>query len=293
MFLEYAPIRTLQRYAAYGGQNPAGASTTELVERFIRAMQDMHVKSIWIQLFTASGVLDNDGRGATKELVAGLQQANIDVAGWGYCYSANAATDAGLAKHLCGQHGIKAFIADVEPGNPVHGRPDTWQPAAFNNLIAGLKSSFGKDNLGVSTFGSLKGHEDAAKIYGLAINDVALFAPQVYWYAKQPSAYMQECIASFRQAGIGNPLLGTGQAYWERDRNGGVARDFMEKQLVEFVTDFDDWGKLIGLNWYHAGGANTDDSGSMSDVMIQKIGGARLDQKPYAAAVANAAIASV
>jgi hypothetical protein len=62
---------------------------------------------------------------------------------------------------------------------------------------------------------------------------------------------------------------------------------------VEFVTDFDDWGKLIGLNWYHAGGANTDDSGSMSDVMIQKIGGARLDQKPYAAAVATTAIASV
>jgi hypothetical protein len=287
MFLEYSPMTTLRRYAAYKGAGPNGATTAQLVERFIQAMQDMNVASVWIQLFTASGVLDS-GNGGTVELVAGLKQANIAFAGWGYCYSGNAATDAGLAKHLCGQYGIDAFIADVEPGNPVYGQPDTWQPTAFNNLIAGLKGTFGKDNLGISTFGSLNGHQDAAAIYKLAINDVALFAPQVYWYQKPPVAYMQQCIASFRQAGIGNPLMGTAQAYWEIDKNGGVSRPTMEAQVSAFATNFADWGKLIGLNWYHGGNANTDASGAMSDAMISSIATARLDQKPFATPVAAA-----
>jgi hypothetical protein len=293
MFLEYSPITTLRRYADYKGANPGGATIAQLVDRFIQAMQDMHVGSVWIQLFTASGVLDS-GNGGTSELVKGLKQANIAFAGWGYCYSGNAATDAGLAKHLCGQYGINAFIADVEPGNPVHGGPDTWQPTDFKNLIAGLKSSFGKDNLGISTFGTLRGHDDAASIYRLAIDDVAFFAPQVYWYQKPPVSYMQQCIASFRQAGIGNPLVGTAQAYWEIDRNGGVSRSSMEAQVGTFATDFADWGKLIGLNWYHAGNANTDASGAMSDAMITSIANAHLDQKSFATptAVAGNAVAA-
>jgi hypothetical protein len=278
MFLEYAPITTLQRYAKYKG-NASG--TTELVERFIQALQDMHVASVWVQLFSASGVLDRDGKGGTLELVEGLKQANIACVGWGYCYSDNAATDPGLAKHLCEQYGITAFIADVEPGNTVHGNPDTWQPAAFKNLIAALKGTFGKDNLGISTFGNLKLHQDAASIYKLAIDDVALFAPQIYWYKKAPVAYAQDCIASFRQAGIGNPLVGTVQAYWELGN--GVSRELMEGKVKDFAGGFADWGKLVGLNWYHGGNANTDASGAMSDPMIDVIVASRLDQKPYAA----------
>jgi hypothetical protein len=285
IFLEYSPITTLRRYAAYKGADPNGATTAQLVDRFIQAMQDMHIASVWIQLFTASGVLDS-GDGGTTELVNGLKQARIAFAGWGYCYSGNAATDAGLAKHLCSQYGISAFIADVEPGNTVHGQPDTWQPTAFKNLIAGLKGTFGKDNLGISTFGNLKGHDDAASIYRLAVDDVTFFAPQVYWYQKPAVAYMQQCINSFRQAGIGNPLVGTAQAYWEIDRNGGVSRTDMETQVGAFATNFGDWGKLIGLNWYHGGNANTDASGAMSDAMINSIEAARLDQKPFATPVA-------
>jgi hypothetical protein len=111
---------------------------------------------------------------------------------------------------------------------------------------------------------------------------------------KPPVAYMQQCMASFREAGIGNPLVGTAQAYWQIDKNVTAPRDMMEKQVADFVAGFNDWGKLIGLNWYHAGNANADASGSMSDAMIQSIAAARLDQKPYAApAAANAAVASV
>jgi hypothetical protein len=288
MFLEYAPITTLRRYANYKGADPNGATTTQLVQRFIQAMQDMRVGSVWIQLFTALGQLDN-GSGGTTELVAGLKAANISFAGWGYCYSGNAAKDSDLAKKLCGQYDIKAFVADVEPGNPVHGSPDTWKPAAFNNLIAGLKANFGVDNMGISTFGTLVGHQDAAAIYKLAVNDVSFFAPQVYWYQKPPVAYMKQCIASFRQSGIGSPLVGTGQAYWEVVKGGGVSRGVMETQVKNFVSGFDDWSELIGLNWYHGGNANTDTSGSMSDAMISAIAAGGLDQKPYAAPAAEAA----
>jgi hypothetical protein len=52
-------------------------------------------------------------------------------------------------------------------------------------------------------------------------------------------------------------------------------------------------GEIAGLNWYHAGNANTDASGAMSDAMIETIGAANLHQKPYAApAPAEAAVAS-
>ena len=283
MFLEYSPLTTLHRYRDYKGQGDPNAGTAQLVAKFIQAMQDMHVGSVWIQLFSASGNLDPAGHNGTRELVDGLKAAGIACVGWGYCYSGNAATDAGLAKHLCGQYGIDAFIADVEPGNTVHGSPDTWDKTAFRNLIAGLKENFGKDGLGVSTFGTLKGHDDAAAIYRLAAPDVALFAPQMYWYAHPPVAYAQASIASFRKAGITNPLVATTQSYWEIDKNGGVSRERMEAQVKAFVTGFADWGKLAGLNWYHAGNANTDASGAMSDVMIATIAAANLQQKPYAA----------
>jgi len=293
IFLEYSPVTTLRRYANYKGADPAGATTAQLIERFIQAMRDMHVASVWLQLFSASGALDSTGNGATSELVAALGQASIACVGWGYCYSGNAATDAGLAKHLCDKYGISAFVADVEPGNTVHGRPDSWQPGDFKNLIAGLKGTFGKANLGISTFGTLKGHEDAAKIYNLAINDVAFFAPQIYWYQKSPIAYAQDCIASFRQAGIGNPLVGTAQAYWETGKSGGVTRTTMEAKVSEFVTGFTDWGKLVGLNWYHGGNDNTEASGAMSDAMIKSIAANRLDQKAYATPTAAEAALSV
>jgi hypothetical protein len=289
LFLEYRPITTLQRYANYNGANPTGASTAQLIERFIKALRDMHMASVWIQLFSASGTLDS-GHGATTELVAALKQAGIACVGWGYCYSGNATNDAGLAKLLCEKYGITAFIADVEPGNTVHNQPDTWDSSAFKLLIASLKSTFGKDNLGISTFGNLHGHDDAAAIYKLAVDDVVLFAPQIYWYKKPPAAYAQSCIDSFRRAGIANPLVATAQAYWEIDRNGGVSQDTMEEQVGKFVSDFSGWNKVIGANWYHGGNANTDTSGSMSDAMISTIAAGRLDQKPYAAPAAVAGV---
>lgn len=280
MFLEYGPLRTLDRYASYGG----GTATTldEKAARFVKAMQDMHVSSVWIQLFTASGTLDN-GNGGTRELVAALKQASIACAGWGYCYSQNAATDGDLAKQLCNKYGIDAFIADVEPGNPVHGQPDQWQTQPFKNLIASLKSTFGKDNLGMSTFGNLNGHPDAAAIYRLAIDDVSFFAPQIYWYKKTPVAYAKLCVDSFRQSGIGNPIVATVQSYWDADS--GFPQPSAEAQVKQFISGYSDWGNIIGLNWYHAGNQNTAGSGAMSDNMITDIAAGRLDQKPYASPV--------
>jgi hypothetical protein len=142
MFIEGRPISALLRYQNYktppsllsrltmmlpDAIRPA-PDPAPLIKNFIQAMNDMSVKSVWLQLFNANGELDPDGKGATSALVAALESAGIVPVGCGYCYSKNASTDLALASSLCDAYGIDAFVADVEPGNPVHMQPDTGTP---------------------------------------------------------------------------------------------------------------------------------------------------------------------
>ena len=50
--------------------------------------------------------------------------------------------------------------------------------------------------------------------------------------------------------GIANPLVITGQAYWGE---GAPTKSVMEEKLGAFATGFQEWGKIIGFNWWHAG----------------------------------------
>ena len=297
MFIEGRPIGTLLRYQNYKTQPsmlarlammlPDAVRPTPdpalLIKQFVEAMNDMSVKSVWLQLFSANGELDQDGKGATSALVAALRSAGIVPVGWGYCYSKNAATDLDLATRLCGTYGIDAFVADVEPGNTVHSQPDTWDPAAFEILIKGLSTKFGKDNLGISTFASMKLHPDALKIMLVAQPYVCMYAPQVYWFDNDPAIYLRNSLATWRAAGISTPIVATAQSYWDIGE-GTPSQGVMEGKVKKLISDFtdDDWLKLIGLNWYHAGGQNTSNSGAMSDPMIAAIVAGRLNDKSYA-----------
>src|SRR5271154_3379529 len=137
VFVEGSPIVTLTRYKNYktipsmlnriadmlpDALRPA-PDPTALIANFIRAMQDMSVKSVWLQLFNSHGEIDPNGNGATPQLVSALRVAGIIPVGWGYCYSRNAATDLGLTLRVCQKYQLDAFVADVEPGNPVNGTP--------------------------------------------------------------------------------------------------------------------------------------------------------------------------
>jgi hypothetical protein len=66
-----------------------------------------------------------------------------------------------------------------------------------------------------------------------------------------------------------------------RDKGGSPSRETMEMKIYQLGKKFSDWQRIIGFNWYHAGLANTEMEGSMSDDMIRYIGDARFDAKPY------------
>jgi hypothetical protein len=282
IFLEWTPIIGLRRYADYKQPLPPNPGPAALVGKFIEALKDMRIASVWIQLFSRNGSLDTDGKGGTRELVDGLKAAGIQMAGWGYCHSKHSVRDLDLAKQLCSKYGIEAFVADVEPGNEVNGKKDEWNSGDFVTLMKGLNTTFKKDNLGISTFAHLGLHKDAATLLKLATDLVCMYAPQIYWNKRAPISYAQDSIASWPKAGITTPLVATVQSYWELSE-GTPGKVSIEGKVSKFVKEFPDpeWSKLIGLNWYHAGNENTKSKGGMSDPMIATIAGGRLDQKPY------------
>src|SRR5215467_4362087 len=110
IFIEGNPIGTLSRYQGYktapsmlerlmsmlpDALRPS-PDPVALIGKFVEAMNDMAVKSVWLQLFNRRGEIDRDGKGATAQLVGALKSAGIAPVGWGYCYNKNATTDLAL-----------------------------------------------------------------------------------------------------------------------------------------------------------------------------------------------------
>ncbi len=83
-------------------------------------------------------------------------------------------------------------------------------------------------------------------------------------------------IDAWRKMGIQNPLVVTGQAYWGE---GGPDQSVMEDKMEEFVTSFQAWDKIVGFNWWHAGGVGAK---AMSPTMVDTLTAAKLDEKGYA-----------
>ena len=294
VFLQLQPICGLRRYANYRAplQNP---TTSQLVDKFIEAVTDMRMSSVWFELFTRTGVLDQDGKQGTQELVDGLKAANINVVPWAYCWGTNsqnanrADNDLQRAIDLCGKYKLDCFVADIEPGNQITlsnntTLTDKWDPNALNDLVTGLNKNFGEDNLGISSFASLDANAqpDARTLLPPLTSLVSFCGPQIYWYKNAPVSWAERSLQSWRNAGVATELVATVQSYWSIDDN--IPQALMETQLDDFVTQFpdSDWSKIIGLNWYHAGwNDNLGSEGAMSDTMIADIIAAKLDAKPY------------
>lgn len=298
IFIEGSPIGTLTRYKNYKTMPSMLERITEmlpdalrpapdpamLISNFIHAMNDMSVKSVWLQLFNSHGEIDPNGNGATPQLVSALKAAGIIPVGWGYCYSRNAATDLGLTQRVCQKYPLEAFVVDVEPGNTVNGAADTWNTGDFATLIKGLAGHFGTPNLGISTFANIAKHGDALPVMRAAQPFVCMYAPQVYWFDNDPAPYVRTSLTSWRDAGFAAPLVATAQSYWSVGE-GTPAQSVMEAKVATFINEFTDgdYGTIAGLNWYSAGGANSSSDGAMSDPMIQAIAAGHLNQKPYKA----------
>jgi hypothetical protein len=257
----------------------------------------------------------------TGPLVTALQNANFNLAAWGYCSAKNTADAVKYADTIKTNYKIDAFIADVEPFNTAD---DDWtnQDTIFDGLIDGLVQKFGKSNLGISVAPPclmLDSKQDQKSLVTKhliqrAANRISVLAPQAYWmdYPKtvpggldfygdtgfspkdyppdDPEAYARMCIQCWRNAGVTLPIVITGQAYWSAQEKTPNC-SYMEGQLAKFLSTFGLWASkdftdrnTIGLNWYHARllGAT---EGAMSDPMISAIAKAQLDKRPYATVV--------
>jgi hypothetical protein len=290
IFLQLEPINGLRRYANYKTPLPPNPTVAQLVDKFVQAITDMHMSSVWFELFTRTGELDPDGKQGTQELVDGLRAAKIHAIPWGYCWGTNSQypnpndNDLHRAIGLCNKYKLDCFVADIEPGNKLDdGTEDKWDADALKGLLVGLNANFGNDNLGISSFASLDDNvqSDARKLLPPVTGLVSFCAPQIYWNARDPVPYAAQSLQSWRNAGVTTELVATVQSYWGTAK--GTLQVDMEAKVKGFATTNPDseWSKIIGLNWYHAGWNDNTVEGAMSNKMIADISGVNLDRKPY------------
>jgi len=293
IWLELRPIKGLRRYANYKKPLPPNPTTAQLVDKFIEAVTDMNMSSVWLELFTRRGEIDKDGKQGTQELVDGLRSANIAAVPWGYCFGKNSEDppaglapkekDLELAKRLCGKYQLDLFCADIEPWNESpDGTVDVWKMAALEKLVTGLNAYFKKENIGLSSFANLDTQPKARAYLAPHASLFSFCAPQIYWNTRNPIAWTKDSLQSWRDAGITTELIATLQSYWATS-DGTPSQAEMEEKVTQFVTMLPDaqWSTIIAANWYHAGGPNDATEGGMSDQMIKDIRDNKLHLKPY------------
>jgi hypothetical protein len=298
IFTEYTINNALARYKSYGGGSPA-VKPSDLIARFVAAMQDMDIHNVWIQIFTRDQKFDMDPASAQlrKDLIAALANVNIAWAGWGYCAGSNATRDLGWIQQFKNDLGMQAFVIDAEPEES--NNKDVWTTADFAKFVGGVNQLFGTDNLALSTWPCVQLRESSVKtLLKIAEPLVCLIAPQAYWmnypgnvhyqtlgYSKtdyppnDPVSFVRMMIKAWSDAGFTKPLVISGQSYWEKS---SPSKAVMNQKTDQFVKHFSDWNQILGFNWYHAGkGDDTGTDGSMSDEMIASIKLAKLGAKPY------------
>ena len=312
IFTEFSVTRALARYAHYNSPN-AHPAPRDAIDRFVFALQDMGVRTVWIQLFSRDGDVEPDDRSRTlrKTLIDRLGQAQIKWAGWGYCAGKRWSTDKTLIVKFKNDLQMSAFVIDAEPGNLVYPNPDDpdgdklpdlWRLEDFDAFTDFVSQNFGKDNLALTTWPVLQIQDDERngnpliKLMEIASPRISLFVPQAYWmsyptdvhygfglkerdYPRNDSiSFVRLVVKSWRMLGFNDPLVIAGQAYWGEK---SPAQATMEGKVKNFSAHFPDWSQIAGFGWYHAGMANTAAEGSMSDAMITGIVAGRLGGKPY------------
>lgn len=294
----YLPDETMNAYAASAVLIPDNLKATKRAYRFAHTAKQMGFSHVWVRLFGLEGPMP---AGPTKELLTGLREVGIEVAGWGYCHGRDAKKELQMAADEADRHELVAFVADIEPGRELGGTKSQWGTTEFGDFVDGLVEKFGQQNLGMSTWPVLRIQNDQAypslSLMRQAAGRVGVFAPQAYWmnYPKQvhyrstglkeaeyprndPASFVRLVIDAWKADGFDQPLLITGQAYWGE---GAPPASTMEKKMQLFSQSFADWPKIVGFNWWHAGGSKT-----MSSTMIQALKDAKLDTKPFATAEA-------
>ena len=297
LFAEYGIDNSMGRYARYGTpMPPPPQNDDEYVDRFVRALKDMEIATLWIQLFSR-GDKKFDSTGTDKirreKLLAKLAQNNIGWAGWGYCAGYQCTRNKTWIKDLRDDLHMSAFIIDAEPGNDViynpatgkYDAPDIWDATEFKDFVGHVNGLFGRDNLAITTWPILKTWEqnfNALTLMKSVADKACMFNPQVYWSgaagAEAPLDYVKRTMKAWHDDGFANEIVVTGRSYWSAAGQEAI----MNTKLKDFAAQFTGWNKLVGFGWYHSGlSTNKPDDGSMSEDMIKSLKAAYLGGKPY------------
>lgn len=301
-------LTRFQNYGAAPGALPP--NDTQRIDRFIQALKDMQIATVFIQLFSREGDVETNvtDRAARTNLITALGQAGINWAGWGYCAGNNCATNKNLIVSLKTGLGMLAFMIDAEPGNtvipnpanPSKPLPDLWAQTDFDDFTSYLQQQFGTDNLALTTWPILQIQDGSTNpvvaLMRIAAPRVGAFVPQAYWMnfptnihyrtldlspnvypPNDPDSYVRMVIKSWSMLNFTNPLVIAGQAYWGE---GGPDQPTMEAKVASFTSKFTGWQQIFGFGWYHAGQTDSPPD-AMSDAMIATIKQAKLGAKPY------------
>ena len=222
----------------------------------------------------------------TAKLIAALRQAEIGVAGWGWCQGDNVEVEVELALTTLNEFGLEHYVADVEDG--VHGA--NWTKAEVRTFFKSLREALPNSQIGLSTFGFIPWHKP--QLMTAAEEFVDFFAPQTYWFnfptqkilnaagvdasqfiLNNAASYARLCIEVWQEV-VEKPLVIAGQAYWGEVP--GFTQGTAEAKLNQFIDQFDGWDELQGLNWWHLGGKGQD---AMGFAMFQALKTAKLNDR--------------
>lgn len=245
-----------------------------------QAVKHLDMSHAWIRCHDKNGLWRKN---ENKALAAALKAQGIAVYGWGWCDGNAVDRDVANVQATLDEFELDGYIADIEHG--VAGA--NWNEARVDKFSSNVRKLLGEKPFLVSTFGFVPYHKP--KLMQAAEPHVDGFAPQVYWFwypnkkmFSQPGAkppyrennaadYARLCIDVWR-AVVSKPLVLTGQLYWGEAENWDS--DDAEQKLAEFIADFEDYDRLIGLNWWHLAGSK-----AMSAKMTAMLAVAKLNSR--------------
>jgi hypothetical protein len=281
--------KSFRKHGTFIYEAPATIARYGTTALTIEAMKEAQMSHAWVRIHSQSAYSTNQKK-TIAAFINGLKGAGIAVAGWGWCQGSDSTSDAKLAIKELTSFGLSDYVADIEHG--VHGA--NWTLGEIKNFCTRVRDAVG-GSFGITTFPLIDWHEP--ELMKAALPFVDMFNPQVYWHNfpnkkmvkqfKRPdgtvyhqdmaSDYADLCLDRWDKLMGGTPkdLVITGQAYWGE----GVppfSQGDAEDKLDQFLDTWTGYDRVVGLNWWHFGGAQ-----ALSHRMRNSINKANLGPKPY------------
>ncbi len=252
----------------------------------IEAMKNAGMSHAWVRIH-GEKAYSSASKKAISGFVDDLKTVGISVAGWGWCQGADAVADAKLALKELDYFKLTDYVADIEHGH----HNANWTESEITNFCTRVRAGV-SGGFGITTFPLIDWHEP--KLMKAAIPFVDMFNPQVYWLHypnkkmvkqfKRPNGksytvnnaaeYTELCLDGWTKlmGSMKMDFVLTGASYWGE----GNTRADGEDKVDEFLSQWNRFNRVIGLNWWHFGGDK-----AMSYRMLDSITKAKLGAKTY------------